>query len=267
MGVSSDGILIIIDPNTGQGQQVADLNLTGFDVETIILLPSGQLAVMHREKLYHVDLTTHQKQFISNINSNARRIEAFAFDTNDTLFCSAAVGFDDAKGETFVSLDADTAAVTIINLFNNTDDVEAMAFADDGTLFGYDLTSRDFFTIDKATGDLTAITTLSDNLLSFEFSNSGVLYSTSIPDLEADSDADLVTVNITTGAVTTIGPIGFKAVSLAFVPNGVLGICQFKLAGDCNGDCVVNLVDFALMASSWLVDCNVDPGNILCELI
>ena len=266
IGVSSDGILITIDPNTGQGQQVADLNLTGFDVETIILLPSGQLAVMHRENLYHVGLQPHQKQFINNVTANVRRVEAFALDSNDTLYASAAVGFDDAKAETFITLDADTADATILNSFG-TDDIEAMAFAADGTLYGTDLTTNGFFTIDKNTGDVTAINTLSANLLSFQFFN-GVLYSTSIPDLEADSDADLVIVNPTTGAITTIGPIGFKAVSLAaIVSDSDPGPCQSTLLGDLDGDCVVDLVDFALMALRWLVNCNIDPGNVFCEPI
>ena len=144
MGVSSDGLLIIIDPNTGQGQQVADLNLTGFDVETIIQLPSGQLAVMHREKLYHVDLLTHQKQFINNVTNNVRRVEAFALDTDDKKYASGAVVSDDAKAETFITLNAATADATIISAFSSTNDVEAMAFADDGSLYGCDLTTNNF---------------------------------------------------------------------------------------------------------------------------
>ena len=37
-----------------------------------------------------------------------------------------------------------------------------------------------------------------------------------------------------------------------------------KLAGDLNDDCKVDLVDFALMAANWLVDCRLDPTNPAC---
>jgi len=40
--------------------------------------------------------------------------------------------------------------------------------------------------------------------------------------------------------------------------------CEYKLAGDLNGDCRVNLYDFAEMAENWLIDCNLDPNNPAC---
>jgi hypothetical protein len=36
--------------------------------------------------------------------------------------------------------------------------------------------------------------------------------------------------------------------------------CSSPLPGDANGDCVVSLDDFALMAQSWLV-CNLDDAT------
>jgi len=41
--------------------------------------------------------------------------------------------------------------------------------------------------------------------------------------------------------------------------------CNFKVAGDLNNDCLVNLYDFAAFAGDWLVDCSAvptDPGCI-----
>ena len=41
-------------------------------------------------------------------------------------------------------------------------------------------------------------------------------------------------------------------------------ICDYVLAGDANGDCIVNLLDFALMAKNWLIDCNLTPNDPAC---
>jgi beta propeller repeat protein len=40
--------------------------------------------------------------------------------------------------------------------------------------------------------------------------------------------------------------------------------CPYVLAGDFNGDCIVDLYDFAAMASNWLIDCLAEPGNPVC---
>jgi hypothetical protein len=41
-------------------------------------------------------------------------------------------------------------------------------------------------------------------------------------------------------------------------------VCHYRLAGDINGDCKTNLADFALMAQTWLVDCDATPGDPAC---
>jgi hypothetical protein len=40
--------------------------------------------------------------------------------------------------------------------------------------------------------------------------------------------------------------------------------CNYKLVGDLNRDCRVNLSDFAMMSENWLADCNVDPDDPAC---
>lgn len=44
-----------------------------------------------------------------------------------------------------------------------------------------------------------------------------------------------------------------------------LDACDYALLGDLNGDCVVNLLDFALMAAHWLIDCNTEPLHPACK--
>lgn len=41
-------------------------------------------------------------------------------------------------------------------------------------------------------------------------------------------------------------------------------ICQYPLVGDLNDDCKVDLLDLAMMAESWLIDCNLNPGDPGC---
>ena len=41
-------------------------------------------------------------------------------------------------------------------------------------------------------------------------------------------------------------------------------VCHFQLAGDVDNNCKVDIVDFALMSQSWLVDCDATPGDPLC---
>jgi N-acetylneuraminic acid mutarotase len=40
--------------------------------------------------------------------------------------------------------------------------------------------------------------------------------------------------------------------------------CQYNLVGDLNGDCRVDWQDIAMMARSWLVDCNTTPEDPAC---
>jgi subtilase family serine protease len=47
--------------------------------------------------------------------------------------------------------------------------------------------------------------------------------------------------------------------------NALVGTsCGFTLAGDLNGDCIVNFDDFAILAENWLIDCYTDPNNPQC---
>ena len=45
---------------------------------------------------------------------------------------------------------------------------------------------------------------------------------------------------------------------------GTVNLCDYYLVGDLNFDCVVDLLDFSLMAANWLVDCNTSPNNAAC---
>jgi len=73
---------------------------------------------------------------------------------------------------------------------------------------------------------------------------------------------------------------GFAAVAAGGYHSLGIKVCQYKLAGDFNDDCEVDLYDFAemapnwlidfgfsdleSMAGNWLIDCNLDPNNPAC---
>jgi hypothetical protein len=44
----------------------------------------------------------------------------------------------------------------------------------------------------------------------------------------------------------------------------VHAVCQYDLPGDLDGNCKVDLVDLGLMASSWLIDCEITPEDPAC---
>jgi hypothetical protein len=46
--------------------------------------------------------------------------------------------------------------------------------------------------------------------------------------------------------------------------EAVFTICLFDLTGDLNGDCKVDMLDFATMAKNWLIDCNTNSSDPAC---
>jgi hypothetical protein len=50
----------------------------------------------------------------------------------------------------------------------------------------------------------------------------------------------------------------------AMAGEAVFTICLFDLAGDLNGDCKVDMLDFATMAENWLIDCSTNPPSPAC---
>ena len=62
-------------------------------------------------------------------------------------------------------------------------------------------------------------------------------------------------------------PPGNDFVAIAAGYNHSLALkkdCQYVLQGDLNNDCKVDFTDFALMASHWLIDCDLNPEDPAC---
>lgn len=47
----------------------------------------------------------------------------------------------------------------------------------------------------------------------------------------------------------------------------IRGVCTYSLAWDVNKDCRVDLIDLALVADNWLVNCYTDPDNPACVAV
>lgn len=78
-------------------------------------------------------------------------------------------------------------------------------------------------------------------------------------------------VNFTSSDIDTVPPEPISLITgFPFEDNVPLGTFTFRLvcpnppAGDLNGDCRVDFSDFALMASNWMLDCNLTPTHPAC---
>ncbi|MBN2314647.1 MAG: hypothetical protein JXM79_12010 [Sedimentisphaerales bacterium] len=57
----------------------------------------------------------------------------------------------------------------------------------------------------------------------------------------------------------------FVAISAGFSHSlAIRRSCEYVLIGDLNDDCKVDFSDFALMASHWLIDCDLNPEYPAC---
>lgn len=60
-------------------------------------------------------------------------------------------------------------------------------------------------------------------------------------------------------------PSGVAYLDNFIVDSGtIVPICEYALAGDLNNDCKVDFLDFAIMATNWLIDCDQTPGDPAC---
>ncbi len=49
---------------------------------------------------------------------------------------------------------------------------------------------------------------------------------------------------------------------LIFLP--VSAACSYRIIGDLNNDCRIDMQDYAIIAMNWMVDCNVNPLDTAC---
>lgn len=213
-GITNGGELIRINTVTGAGTLIGNTGLSA--VESLENSPDGRLlAIALADDFYEINPVSAVPTFLGDV-TNAVGVEALAYDSAGVLFASVDTNTT-AFAESLATVNDSTAIGTIVGPFGQ-DDVEAMAFLPDGTLVGSDLDSALWLSINPVTGVATTLgsTGLLYGLEYFE----GRLYATQHTGVNG-SPATLVTVDPATGALTTIGPIGFNSVMglAAIVPE------------------------------------------------
>ena len=87
--------------------------------------------------------------------------------------------------------------------------------------------------------------------------------------LALKSDGSIVGWGSNVAGVST-PPVGNDFVAIAAGHNHSMALkgkpCEHVLVGDLNDDCRVDFSDFALIASNWLIDCDLNPENPACVL-
>jgi len=149
--------LIKIDPNTGVGTLVKDLQ-PGSDVRAMAFSPSNILFAIRNgggpgdtttpDELVNIDVTTGAVTVVGNTGVNA--LQAMAFSPNGTLY-----GWDLSRG--LMTINTSTGIGTAVNpamALGSGPDIQGLSFAPDGTLFG---ARESLFKVDVTTGATTVV--------------------------------------------------------------------------------------------------------------
>ncbi len=261
-GVSGPGFaggnqLLRIDTSTGQGTAIgplatADGKVTD-GVEDLTRGPDGTLYMITWKgsgtvgfvprALYTVNPTSGQVALVGDPGPPWLFIESLAF-VGNTLYGSADDDYDPIADHSkwLVTIDTSTGAVTRVGAFGaDFQNVEAMATAPDGTLYGADIgtdsTPPSLIKIDPTTGAATRLALFPTDVLpaGLSFAPDGTLYASTIPARAIDIpngitnlDSDLYTIDLNAlssdpnalAPMHKIGPIGFQLVDgITFVPE------------------------------------------------
>ncbi len=172
-------------------------------------------------------------------------VEDMSFGPDGLLYASADLTTLQLHGgaDTLITINITTGEATIIGPigFN---DVDAIAFAPNGTLYGADYYNGTLIEINPSTGQASEIGLLKypppsppDKLFigGMDFSPNGTLYGTEV--FNAYGPSTLVTIDVGNGTLTAIGPLGVDTVEgIAFAYNGTLYGVSAVGFGNCNGD-------------------------------
>jgi len=220
--------LYTVDPLTAQGTLIGQVLIdgvtpvvvTGLSMQpgTGILFGVTGSEYSPSRQLFTINTLTAYATVIGTIGTiNSENASDISFAANGTLY-----GWT-TRGGPLVGIDLTTAARTIIGSAMNGTAGNGLAFTPGGTLYLAGPTTGSLYTVDITTGAITSVATLSNVPLNFG-SNfnalasdaNGLLYGTG-----RGSGAQLVTINTTTGVITSIGVFNFgeaDALTFGFAP-------------------------------------------------
>jgi hypothetical protein len=240
-GSAANSDLYIVDPATAGTTSVGPIgfSLTGLSTDPftgeLYGVNAGGSAVTRR--LLLINTTTGAG---TNIGVTGTRISDISFRSNGVLY-----GWDEPGNDDLITINTATGATTIVGDAGLSTFGSGLDFSPGGILyFAGDGVDGDLRTVNPATGSTSVVATLSGAPAGTEAISAlafhpvtGVLYAIALE--LGGGDAFLVTINTTTGAMTTLGqlPDGFDALAWGNVtgvptmPVPVLLVLAVLLAG------------------------------------
>jgi len=227
-GGSGNGTLYRLN---AQGGTPAAVGVIGYAVTGLAVDPTtGVLygsttanSTASPNSIIRIDKNTGAGTLVGPTGNTNHAIADIAFDSTGQLW-----GWSEETDE-LVSINKATGALTIVGS-NIGSEGDGMDFDSGGTLYGmFNGASGDLFTVDTTTGDATVVTSLSGaplpsgNMPAASFGCDGsTLFA--LDGLNGNPQVSLVTVNTTTGAMTTIGDVTNNTDGLAWdcTPFGTL---------------------------------------------
>ena len=220
--------LYTVDPLTAQGTLIGQVLIDGVTpvVVTGLAMQPGTgilFGVTGNEyspsrQLFTINTLTGFATSLGTIGTlSSQNASDITFAADGTLF-----GWN-VQGGPLVTINPADATRTVIGSVLNGTQGNGLAFTPDGTLYLAGPTTGSLHTVDKTTGAISGVAAFSNIPLNFGTSFNaltsdvnGVLYGTG-----RGSGAQLVTINTTTGVVTTIGVLSFgeaDALTFGFAP-------------------------------------------------
>ncbi|MCI0457349.1 MAG: DUF4394 domain-containing protein [Gemmataceae bacterium] len=213
--------LYIINPATGAVQQTVGpigFGVTGlaFDPTTGTLYGSTG-AASRTQGLITINLTTGAGTLVGEFNLGGETMADIAFDSAGNLFGWAEPGSDD-----LFSINKATGAATSVGESGLATALSGLAISPSGTVFfggANSVNGLGLVSLDPTTGAVTGSVPFTSALnvgLGLSFNDTGVLFGIERVDT---TNRNLVTINTTTGALTTVGPTVNNLDALAFQPG------------------------------------------------
>lgn len=163
--IGADPFLVAINPNTGLGTKVATLDFVrAGDVRGLAFSPSDTLFAINSsvkesgeelpDSLLTIDVDTGTGTLIGN--TGLPGIQALAFSPKGALYGWEVGALGNGVGLGLVTIDPLTGLATDVNpsMDGSADDIQGLAFASDGTLYG---ARESLFSVDVTSGTITLV--------------------------------------------------------------------------------------------------------------
>lgn len=240
-GITNGGALIGIDASTGQGTLIFNTflrNCESLERDTAtgqLFVTASTSTATSARNLYRLNPATGVAALIGN--TGFQWVEAMALNPVTGVMYATASSNADIAAEKLATINLTTGVGTTIANFSGYTDVDALACSPAGELFAMNYSGTTISRIDPATAVQTVVGTgMPLYVASMDFSPDGTLFAARLGDINGGGGSALQRIDPSTGAVVTVGDIGFTHVAgiVANVPTpgsaGVLVLAAGALA-------------------------------------